>query len=72
VLRLTAIPNSFSCPAIFWVVFLVHLTPLIGSPAVSFSGSQQEFVRSGILRGFLHILKSDILSVGHSHAFCLQ
>ena len=31
-------------------------------------GSPQEFVRSGILRGFPDFLKSDVFSVGHSHA----
>src|SRR6266849_728244 len=37
VLRLTAIPNRLSCRAILLVVFLVHFSPLMGSPAVSLS-----------------------------------
>ena len=35
-------------------------------------GSPQEFVRSGILRGFPDFLKSDVFSVGHSHALRFQ
>ncbi len=35
-------------------------------------GSPQEFVRSGILRGFPGFLKSDIFGVGHGHAACFQ
>ena len=35
-------------------------------------GSPQEFVRSGILRGFSDLLKSDIFGVGHCHSLCLQ
>ena len=31
-------------------------------------GSPQEFVRSGILRGFPDLLKSDVFGVGHGHA----
>jgi hypothetical protein len=37
-----------------------------------FFGSPQEFVRSGILRGFPDFLKSDVFSVGHSHALRFQ
>ena len=37
-----------------------------------FFGSPQEFVRSGILRGFPGFLKSDVFGVGHGHALGLQ
>jgi hypothetical protein len=36
------------------------------------SGSAQEFVESGILRGFLGFLKSDVFGVGDGHAFRFQ
>jgi 4-carboxymuconolactone decarboxylase len=36
------------------------------------SGSPQEFVGSGILRGFPGFLKSDIFGVRHGHAPCFQ
>ena len=36
-LRLTTIRNRWRCRAIFAVVFLVHFSPLMGSPAVSCS-----------------------------------
>jgi hypothetical protein len=40
------------------------------SPATAlyFSGSPQEFITSGILRGFPVFLKSDVFGVGHGHA----
>ena len=38
----------------------------------TFLGSPQEFVNSGILRGFPDFLKSDIFGVGNGHAACLQ
>jgi len=38
----------------------------------AFLGSPQEFVKSGILRGFRGLLKSDIFGVGDGHALCLQ
>ena len=37
VLRPTAIPSRWRCLAILSVVFRVHFSPLIGSPAVSLS-----------------------------------
>ncbi len=36
------------------------------------SGSPQEFVSNGILRGFLDVLKSDIFGIGNGHAASLQ
>ena len=49
------------------------LAPAInpGRP-VKKSGSPQEFVRSGILRGFPDLLKSDVFGVGYGHAPCFQ
>ena len=35
-------------------------------------GSPQEFVKSGILRGFPDLLKSDVFGVGHRHALRQQ
>ncbi|MGD1094862.1 MAG: hypothetical protein ABSB35_23070, partial [Bryobacteraceae bacterium] len=35
-------------------------------------GSPQEFVTSGILRGFPGFLKSDVFGVGHGYAPCFQ
>jgi conjugative relaxase-like TrwC/TraI family protein len=35
-------------------------------------GSPQEFVKPSILRGFSHLLKSDIFGIGHGHALGLQ
>ncbi|MGD1095877.1 MAG: ATP-binding protein, partial [Bryobacteraceae bacterium] len=45
-------------------------TPFIGME--SFLGSPQEFVTSGILRGFPGFLKSDVFGVGHGYAPCFQ
>ena len=39
---------------------------------LSFLGSPQEFVKPSILRGFSHLLKSDIFGIGHGHALGLQ
>ncbi|MGD1097858.1 MAG: hypothetical protein ABSB35_38455, partial [Bryobacteraceae bacterium] len=38
----------------------------------SYIGSPQEFVTSGILRGFPGFLKSDVFGVGHGYAPCFQ
>jgi integrase/recombinase XerD len=35
-------------------------------------GSAQQFVKSGILRGFPDFLKSDVFGIRGGHAFCLQ
>ena len=35
-------------------------------------GSEREFVRSGILRGFGDFLKNDVFGVGDGHALCFQ
>jgi len=43
-----------------------------GSRPDTILGSPQEFVTSGILRGFPGLLKSDIFGVGHGHALCFQ
>jgi hypothetical protein len=40
--------------------------------SVNVFGSPQEFVKPGILRGFSHLLKSDIFSIGHGHALGFQ
>ncbi|MGD1098538.1 MAG: hypothetical protein ABSB35_41980, partial [Bryobacteraceae bacterium] len=39
---------------------------------VKIFGSPQEFVTSGILRGFPGFLKSDVFGVGHGYAPCFQ
>ena len=36
------------------------------------TGSEREFVNSGILRGLLDFLKSDVFDVGDGHTFCFQ
>jgi hypothetical protein len=35
-------------------------------------GSEQEFVRSGILRGFFDFLKNDVFGVRDGHTLCFQ
>ena len=37
-----------------------------------FLRSPQEFVKSGILRGFPEFLKSDVFGVGDGHTLCFQ
>src|ERR1035441_433528 len=46
--------------------------PAVTPPRHDHLPGPQEFVRSGILRGFPDFLKSDVFSVGHSHALRFQ
>jgi hypothetical protein len=51
---------------------IVRCNPFSGHLLVFCNGSPQEFVRSGILRGFPGLLKGDIFGIGHGHALCFQ
>jgi len=67
--------NSAGQLVTYPVISSVNLSALIDGVIHgkdTFSGSPQEFVRSGILRGFLDLLKSDVFGVGGGHALCFE